>query len=298
MLRARAAGATRCAGSRSTSARRSSSARSCSSGMKLPVREEDADRPAVHRRGRAAELARGLSAAEAAARAPRAVASSSRPTPTSCRGWSTRHTGRVHTTYAQATAVTGRLSSTDPNLQNIPVRTAEGPAHPRGVHRAAGPTHRLGRLFADRAADHGAPVRRREPACDAFREGEDIHRATAAEIFGVPPTDGRPRAAPLRQGDQLRPDLRHERLRPGAATSASSARAAQQLHRQLFRALSRASQRYMERTRELARAQGYVETVFGRRLWLPDIKRGEPARAAQAPSARRSTRRCRAPPPT
>ncbi len=78
-------------------------------------------------------------------------------------------TGRVHTNFGQATAVTGRLASTDPNLQNIPVRTAEGTAHSRGVHRAAGPRARLGRLFADRIAHHGAPVGRRVAAAGLRR---------------------------------------------------------------------------------------------------------------------------------
>ena len=73
-------------------------------------------------------------------------------------------TGRVHTSYHQAVAATGRLSSTDPNLQNIPIRTAGRPPHPAGLHRATGTRADRGRLFADRAAHHGAPVGRRRPA--------------------------------------------------------------------------------------------------------------------------------------
>ncbi len=79
-------------------------------------------------------------------------------------------TGRVHTNYAQATAVTGRLASTDPNLQNIPVRTAGRAPHPRGLHRAARLRHRLGRLLANRIAHHGAHLARRKPAA-RFRRG-------------------------------------------------------------------------------------------------------------------------------
>ncbi len=75
-----------------------------------------------------------------------------------------RTSQRVHTCYHQAVAATGRLSSMEPNLQNIPIRTPEGPAHPAGVRRAAGLVHRRRRLLADRAADHGAPVGRRGPA--------------------------------------------------------------------------------------------------------------------------------------
>ena len=94
-------------------------------------------------------------------------------------------TGRVHTNYAQAVAVTGRLSSNDPNLQNIPIRTPEG----RRVREAfiAPPGHRdrQRRLLADRAAHHGAHQRRRRACCAPSREGMDVHRATASEVFGV-----------------------------------------------------------------------------------------------------------------
>ena len=94
-------------------------------------------------------------------------------------------TGRVHTNYAQAVAVTGRLSSNDPNLQNIPIRTRRRPARARGLRRAAGHVIAQRRLLADRAAHHG-PHQRATPALlRAFREGIDVHRATAAEVFGV-----------------------------------------------------------------------------------------------------------------
>ena len=92
-------------------------------------------------------------------------------------------TGRVHTNYPQAVAVTGRLAIKDPNLQNIPVRTRRGAAYTRGVH--ASPRHcSFGGLFADRAAHHGAYLAGRRPA-ERLRRGQDIHRATAAEVFGV-----------------------------------------------------------------------------------------------------------------
>jgi DNA polymerase-1 len=93
-------------------------------------------------------------------------------------------TGRVHTHYAQAVAVTGRLSSNDPNLQNIPIRTPEGSARARGLCGACGLGDRQCRLFADRAAHHGPHQRRCGPA-RAFHDGLDVHRATAAEVFGV-----------------------------------------------------------------------------------------------------------------
>ena len=156
-----------------------------------------------------------------------------------------RTTGRVHTTYSQATAVTGRLASNEPNLQNIPIRTAEG----RRIREAfiAPPGHEI--VSADysqielRIMAHLSAGSR---AAAAFREGEDIHRATAAEVFGDAAGGGHHRSAPLRQGHQLRPDLRHERVRPGAEPR-HRARAPRSIHRALFRALSRASPRYMER---------------------------------------------------
>jgi DNA polymerase I len=117
-------------------------------------------------------------------------------------------TGRVHTNYAQAVAVTGRLSSTDPNLQNIPVRTAEG-------RRIRGLEDRLRGLLADRAAHHGAPLGRRGTA-GGFLEGPGHPPAHGGGSVRRGAGRGDERAAPLCQGDQLRPHLRHERLRPRA----------------------------------------------------------------------------------
>jgi DNA polymerase-1 len=90
-------------------------------------------------------------------------------------------TGACTPTTRRRSRSPGRLSSNDPNLQNIPVRTPRA-AHPRRLHRAARLEDRLGRLFADRAAHHGAPLRRQEPV-DAFPRGEDVHRHTAREVF-------------------------------------------------------------------------------------------------------------------
>jgi DNA polymerase-1 len=120
-------------------------------------------------------------------------------------------TGRVHTSYAQAIAVTGRLSSSDPNLQNIPVRTAEGRRIRAGIHRAGGLAHRVGRLFADRTADHGAPVRRRAPAAKPSPPARTSIVRRLRKCSASRWRRSRGSAAQL-QGDQFRADLRHVRL--------------------------------------------------------------------------------------
>ena len=104
----------------------------------------------------------------------------------------------------------------------------------------------------------------------AFAERRDVHQATAAEVFGVPldAVDGGP--APLGQDHQLRPDLRHVRLRPRASSSAFRAARRRNTSTCISRAIP-GVKRYMDETRAQAKAQGYVETVFGRRLYLPDI---------------------------
>ncbi len=193
-----------------------------------------------------------------------------------------RGTGRVHTNYAQATAVTGRLASNDPNLQNIPVRTAEG----RRIREAfvAAPGCRLVsadysqielRIMAHLSGD--------DALLRAFREGADIHRATAAEIFGVPlaevTTDQRRTIKAVNFG------LIYGMGAFGLAQQLGIERgAAQQFIDRYFQRYPGVAA-YMQRTRELARTQGYVETVFGRRLWLPDINAGGGPRRAGAERA-------------
>jgi len=186
-------------------------------------------------------------------------------------------TGRVHTTFSQATAVTGRLASSDPNLQNIPVRTAEG----RRIREAfiAPPGHVL--VSADysqielRIMAHLS----QDPALlKAFHEGQDIHRATAGEIFGVKPadvtTDQRRYIKAVNFG------LIYGMGAFGLAQQLGIERGAAQQFIDKYFARYPGVAEYMQRTRELARGQGYVETVFGRRLWLPDIKAaGGPRRA-------------------
>jgi len=186
-------------------------------------------------------------------------------------------TGRVHTTFGQATAVTGRLASNDPNLQNIPVRTVDG----RRIREAftAPPGHRI--VSADysqielRIMAHLS----RDPALTAaFHAGHDIHRATAAEIFGVKPEEVA--AEQRRYIKAVNFGLIYGMGAFGLAQQLGIERgAAQQFIERYFQRYPGVAE-YMARTREEARAQGYVETVFGRRLWLPDIKAaGGPRRA-------------------
>jgi DNA polymerase-1 len=186
-------------------------------------------------------------------------------------------TGRVHTTFAQATAVTGRLASSDPNLQNIPVRTVEG----RRIREAfvAPPDHVL--VSADYSQIElriMAHLSQDEALMRAFHEGADIHRATAADIFGVPAQDVS--AEQRRYIKAVNFGLIYGMGAFGLATQLGIERgAAQQFIDKYFQRYPGVAQ-YMQRTRELAREQGYVETVFGRRLWLPDIKAaGGPRRA-------------------
>ncbi len=180
-------------------------------------------------------------------------------------------TGRVHTCFGQATAVTGRLASTEPNLQNIPIRTVEG----RRIREAfiAPPGHALIsadysqielRIMAHLSAD--------ESLLRAFAEGADIHRATAADIFGVAIADVT--SEQRRTIKAVNFGLIYGMSAFGLASQLGIERgAAAQFIEKYFTRYPGVAE-YMQRTRELARAQGYVETVFGRRLWLPDINAG------------------------
>jgi DNA polymerase-1 len=180
-------------------------------------------------------------------------------------------TGRVHTNFGQATAVTGRLASTDPNLQNIPVRTTEG----RRIREAfiAPPGHVLMsadysqielRIMAHLSGD--------QSLMQAFAAGEDIHRATAAEIFGVPIGEVTPEQR--RYIKAVNFGLIYGMSAFGLAAQLNIERAAAQQFIDRYFTRYPGVAEYMRRTRELARSQGYVKTVFGRRLWLPDINAG------------------------
>ncbi|CAD6552225.1 DNA polymerase I [Paraburkholderia metrosideri] len=191
-------------------------------------------------------------------------------------------TGRVHTNYAQAVAVTGRLASNDPNLQNIPVRTGEG----RRIREAfiAPPGHKL--VSADYSQIElriMAHISGDESLLRAFSQGEDIHRATAAEIFSVTPlevsNDQRRVAKVINFG------LIYGMSAFGLAANLGITRDAAKMYIDRYFARYPGVARYMEETRLSAKAKGYVETVFGRRLWLPEINGGNGPRRQGAERA-------------
>jgi len=191
-------------------------------------------------------------------------------------------TGRVHTTYSQAVAVTGRLASNDPNLQNIPIRTPQG----RRIREAfvAPPGRKIVsadysqielRIMAHLSGDEGLR--------HAFAHGHDVHQATAAEVFGVPldkVTDDERRTAKV-----INFGLIYGMSAFGLAQNLGTERATAQAYIDSYFARYPGVKRYMDETREKARTQGYVETVFGRRLWLPEIKSSNPARRQGAERA-------------
>ena len=188
-------------------------------------------------------------------------------------------TGRVHTSYQQAVASTGRLSSSDPNLQNIPVRTAEG----RRIRQAfiAPPGHKLLsadysqielRIMAHLSGDEGL--------CRAFAEGADVHRATAGEIFGVG-ADG-VTAEQRRAAKAINFGLIYGMSAFGLAQQLNIDRGAAQRYVDQYFERYPGVRAYMDATREQARERGYVETVFGRRLYLPDIRAGNAQRRQYA----------------
>ncbi|TDN63007.1 DNA polymerase I [Paraburkholderia sp. BL10I2N1] len=191
-------------------------------------------------------------------------------------------TGRVHTNYAQAVAVTGRLASNDPNLQNIPVRTVEG----RRIREAfiAPPGHKL--VSADYSQIElriMAHISGDESLLRAFAQGEDIHRATAAEVFGVTPlevsSDQRRIAKVINFG------LIYGMSSFGLASNLGITRDAAKLYIDRYFQRYPGVARYMDETRTSAKAKGYVETVFGRRLWLPEINGGNGPRRQAAERA-------------
>ena len=188
-------------------------------------------------------------------------------------------TGRIHTSYHQAVAATGRLSSSDPNLQNIPIRSEEGRKirqafiAPTGYKILAADYSQIElRIMAHLSADTGL--------LNAFSAGEDVHKATAAEVFGV-------------ALDQVTNDLRRSAKAInfgliygmsafGLAQQLGLSRSQAQTYIDLYFARYPGVKNYMDSIREQAREQGYIETVFGRRLYLPEIKSRNAARRQYA----------------
>ena len=167
--------------------------------------------------------------------------------------------------------MTGRLASTEPNLQNIPVRTAEG-RRIREAFIAPPGTRSCRRTIRRSSCASWRTSRATRRCCSAFAAGEDIHRATAAEIFGVP--DGRGDGEQRRYIKVINFGLIYGMSAFGLASQLGIERGAAQQYIDKYFARYPGVAEYMGRTRELAHAQGYVETVFGRRLWLPDINAG------------------------
>jgi len=178
------------------------------------------------------------------------------------------HTGRVHTSYHQAVAATGRLSSSNPNLQNIPIRTARGRkirkafiAPPGQLILAADYSQIELRIMAHLSGDEGL--------LKAFHDGVDVHRATAAEVFDEDyekVTDNQRRAAKA-----INFGLMYGMSAFGLGRQLDIGRMEAQEYMDTYFSRYPAVRGFMEKTRELAREQGYVETLFGRRLYLPEI---------------------------
>lgn len=191
-------------------------------------------------------------------------------------------TGRVHTNYAQAVAVTGRLASNDPNLQNIPVRTEEGRrirtafiASPGCTIASADYSQIELRIMAHLSGDEGLLT--------AFSQGQDVHRATASEVFGVSPENVT--AQQRRYAKVINFGLIYGMSAYGLASNleieTSAAKAWIDRYFQRYPGV----RRYMDETRQRAKEQGYVETVFGRRLYLPEINSPNGPRRAAAERA-------------
>jgi len=179
-----------------------------------------------------------------------------------------RKTGRVHTSYSQAVAVTGRLASSDPNLQNIPIRSTEGRRireafiAPSGSRIVSADYSQIElRIMAHLSEDEGL--------LKAFANNEDIHRATAAEIFMI--TQKEVTSEQRRYAKVINFGLIYGMSAFGLAKQLGIERSAATAYIERYFTRYPGVKAYMERTREQAKSNGYVETVFGRRLWLPEI---------------------------
>ena len=178
-------------------------------------------------------------------------------------------TGRIHTSYHQAVAATGRLSSSDPNLQNIPIRSAEGRqirqafVVPKGQVMVAADYSQIElRIMAHLSKDEGL--------LNAFATGQDVHKATAAEVFGV--TVEQVSSDQRRSAKAINFGLIYGMSAFGLAKQLGISRAQSQDYIGRYFTRYPGVQEYMDHTKAIAAEQGYVETIYGRRLYLPDIK--------------------------
>jgi len=191
-------------------------------------------------------------------------------------------TGRVHTSYNQAVAITGRLASSDPNLQNIPVRSAEGRRIREAFIAPAGSVIVSAdysqielRIMAHLSQDAGM--------LKAFANNEDIHRHTAAEIFGVELTEVD--SEQRRYAKVINFGLIYGMSAFGLAQNLNIDRASAQSYIERYFARYPGVRDYMQSTRDMAKQRGYVETYFGRRLWVPEINSPNGMRRAGAERA-------------
>lgn len=193
-----------------------------------------------------------------------------------------QETGRVHTSYNQAVAITGRLASSDPNLQNIPVRTAEGRRireafiAPEGSHIVSADYSQIElRIMAHLSKDEGM--------LKAFANNEDIHRATAAEVFSV--EKDKVESEQRRFAKVINFGLIYGMSAFGLAQNLNIERSAAASYIERYFARYPGVRQYMDDTRESAKENGYVETYFGRRLWVPEINSSNGTRRAGAERA-------------
>ncbi|PRC93659.1 DNA polymerase I [Solimicrobium silvestre] len=177
-------------------------------------------------------------------------------------------TGRVHTNYAQAVAVTGRLASNDPNLQNIPIRSVEGRRIREAFVASAGSVI-VSADYSQIELRIMAHISGDASLLRSFAEGEDVHRATAAEIFGITPAEVS--SEQRRYAKVINFGLIYGMSAFGLAGNLGIERAAAQSYIDKYFSRYPGVAHYMAETKVKAREQGYVETVFGRRLWLAEI---------------------------
>lgn len=191
-------------------------------------------------------------------------------------------TGRIHTSFSQAVAVTGRLASSEPNLQNIPARTEEGRRireafiAPEGCKLVSADYSQIELRIMAHLSNDAALLK-------AFAEGIDIHRATAAEVFGCTPDEVSHEQR--RYAKTINFGLIYGMSAFGLASQLEIERSAAQTYIDRYFGRFPGVASYMERTRAEAKSHGYVETVYGRRLWLPEINSPNPMRRAGAERA-------------